>query len=126
MKSRPLWQRIGWALAGLRECWRTEGSFRTQCACAAAGLALLAWLQPAAVWWALAVLDVLLILAAELFNSALERLADRLHPERHPDIGAAKDMAAGAVFVLALAGLVIAALAAASTAGRGAALSSCG
>lgn len=117
MKSQPLHRRIAWALAGLRECWRSEGSFRTQCGFAAAGLALLAWLQPAAVWWALAVLDVVLILSAELFNSALERLADRLHPERHPDIGAAKDMAAGAVFVLALAGLVIATLAVASTLG---------
>jgi diacylglycerol kinase (ATP) len=114
MKSQPLHRRILWALAGWRECWRTEGSFRTQCAFAAAGLALLAWLRPAPVWWALAVLAAALVLAAELFNSALERLADRLHPERHPDIGALKDMAAGAVFVLALAGLAVAVLAVAS------------
>jgi len=115
MKSQPLYRRMLWALAGLRECWRTEGSFRTQCLFAGAGLALLAWLRPAPAWWGLAALAAGLTLAAELFNSALERLADRLHPERHPDIGAVKDMAAGAVFVLAMAGLAVALLAVWST-----------
>jgi undecaprenol kinase len=111
VKSQPFHRRAQWALQGLRECWRSEGSFRIQCGCAVAGLALLTWLRPAAVWWGLAALAAALTLAAELFNSALERLADRLHPEQHPDIGAVKDMAAGAVLVLALGGLAVAALA---------------
>lgn len=111
MKSQPFHRRALWALSGLRECWRSEGSFRIQCGCAAAGLLLLAWLRPAPVWWAIAGLATALTLAAELFNSALERLADRLHPEQHPDIGAVKDMAAGAVFVLAMGGLAVAVLA---------------
>jgi diacylglycerol kinase (ATP) len=115
MKSQPLHRRALWALAGLRECWRSEGSFRIQCGCAAAGLLLLAWLRPAPLWWGLAALATALTLAAELFNSALERLADRLHPEQHPDIGAVKDMAAGAVLVLALGGLAVVVLAVAST-----------
>ena len=115
MKSNPLHRRMLWALAGLRECWRTEGSFRTQCFFVGLGLALFAVVRPAPIWWALAVLTGALSLGAELMNSALERLADRLHPERHPDIGAAKDMAAGAVFALALAGAAIAVLAVLST-----------
>lgn len=114
MKSQPFHRRALWALQGLRECWRSEGSFRIQCGCAAAGLVLLAWLRPSLIWWGLAALATALTLAAELFNSALERLADRVHPERHPDIGAVKDMAAGAVFVLALGGLAVAVLAVAS------------
>ena len=117
MKSQPLIRRLAWALAGLRECWRSEGSFRLQVLGAAAGLALLAWLRPAPLWWGLLALAAALTLAAELFNSAIERLADRLHPERHPDIGAVKDMAAGAVFMLVLAALVVAALAVASVLG---------
>jgi diacylglycerol kinase (ATP) len=43
-------------------------------------------------------------------NSALEVAIDRLHPERHPAIGMAKDMAAGAVFVTVLGGLTVGAL----------------
>ena len=49
------------------------------------------------------------VIAAELFNTALEALCDALHPGRHPGIGAAKDAAAGAVLVLALASIGVAA-----------------
>lgn len=115
MKRHPLSRRLGWALAGWREAWRTEGSFRTQVFFVTLGLVLFAIVRPAPVWWALAVLTGTLSIGAELMNSSLERLADRLHPEQHPDIGAAKDMAAGAVLALAIAGAVIATLAVLST-----------
>ena len=38
-----------------------------------------------------------LVLVAELLNTAIEALADRLHPERHPEIRVVKDVAAAAV-----------------------------
>lgn len=38
-----------------------------------------------------------LMLVTELQNSAFEAALDRMHPERHTDIGHSKDMAAGAV-----------------------------
>ena len=65
-------------------------------------------MQPAPLWWALVALISGLVLAFELMNAALEKLIDRLHPERHPEIGAAKDMAAGAVLVLACAAVAVA------------------
>ncbi len=43
-----------------------------------------------------------LVFAAECMNTALETLADRVHPERHPLIAKAKDAAAGAVLAAAL------------------------
>ncbi|MBM2826833.1 MAG: diacylglycerol kinase family protein [Dehalococcoidia bacterium] len=54
----------------------------------------------------LLVLALGMLIAAELFNSAVERLADRVQPERDPAIGAIKDIASGAVFVVGLAGFV--------------------
>jgi len=39
------------------------------------------------------------VLAAEMFNTAIERLADHLHPERHPQIRIVKDCAAAAVLI---------------------------
>ncbi len=44
---------------------------------------------------------------AEAFNTALELLADAAHPERDPRVGAAKDAAAGAVLVAAVAASVV-------------------
>ena len=54
------------------------------------------------VWWALVGLAAGLVLVAELANTALETLADLLHPEHHPEVGIAKDVAAGAVLVATL------------------------
>lgn len=72
---------------------------------AVATLALLCVLRPEPFWWALMVLASGAVLAAELINTALERVIDRLHSETHPLIGEAKDCAAGAVLVLSFAAL---------------------
>jgi diacylglycerol kinase (ATP) len=51
---------------------------------------------------------VALVLAMELVNSAIEAVIDLLHPERHEEIRAAKDMVAGAVLLISLAALIVA------------------
>lgn len=89
---------------------RTERSLRLQLLALTGVLALLCLLRPAPVWWALVALISSAVLAAELFNTALERLADHLHPGRHAQIQAVKDCAAAAVLVLA-AGAVLVGLA---------------
>jgi undecaprenol kinase len=48
-----------------------------------------------------------LLLTFELFNSALEKLCDIVHKERHPVIGTIKDLAAGAVLIFALVSLAV-------------------
>ncbi|MCG5078663.1 diacylglycerol kinase [Paraburkholderia tagetis] len=107
MTKRTFLQSVGDALAGVSATWRTQRNFRIQAGLAAALPVGLAWLRPPLVLCVLCLVMAMLVLAAELFNTALERLADHLHPEHHPAIGAAKDCAAGAVLlVCAGAGLV--------------------
>jgi len=60
--------------------------------------------------WLALVLVVALVWSAEAFNTALEFLADAVAPEFHPLVGKAKDVAAGAVLICALAALLVAAL----------------
>ena len=60
--------------------------------------------------WLALILSIALVMAAEGLNTALEALADALHPQHHPLIGKAKDIAAGAVLLTALASLVVASL----------------
>ena len=50
---------------------------------------------------------VALVLAAELFNTALEHLVDGLHPEEAGFVRVAKDCAAAAVLVLSVAAVVV-------------------
>jgi diacylglycerol kinase (ATP) len=40
---------------------------------------------------------LLLLIAVELLNTAVEKLCDRLHPDRHDDIGYVKDLGSAAV-----------------------------
>ena len=102
MKNQAFWRRLGFALQGLGSAYRHEKSFRQQCLAALAVLAVLLFRRPEPVWWALLLLSCGLVLAAELFNTALEHTLDHLSPELHPAVKIAKDCAAGAVFLLSL------------------------
>jgi diacylglycerol kinase (ATP) len=112
-KNRSLRIRLGFAFAGVRIVAAREKSFRTQLACAAAAAAACAWLRPGWLWCGLLVLAAILVLALEMVNAALEYLMDALHPHHSPEIGRAKDAAAGAVLLAsgaaALVGLMMAA-----------------
>ncbi len=108
MKNRNFRDRLGFAMAGLVAGFARERSFRTHCLIAALALVALLLLRPAPVWWALVSVVIALVLALELVNSALEAVIDLLHPDQHPAIKAAKDMAAGAVLVISIAALGVA------------------
>ncbi|HEY6611485.1 MAG TPA: diacylglycerol kinase [Pseudomonas sp.] len=107
MKGQPFIKRVGFALHGLRLAVQREGSLRTHLLATAAVLVLLLVTRPAPLWWALLALAVGLVLVAELVNSALEALIDHLHPDSHPEIGAAKDIAAGAALVASGVAVVV-------------------
>ncbi|CAN5422941.1 hypothetical protein BH09PSE4_BH09PSE4_17980 [soil metagenome] len=107
MKNRPLHERIGFALAGLKTGFQRESSVRTQAGMAAAALIALLVLRPSPIWWAVVAVTVALVLALELINSAIEAIIDLLHPGIHPEIKAIKDMVAGAVLTISIAALVV-------------------
>jgi diacylglycerol kinase (ATP) len=67
---------------------------------------LLVVLRPGAVWCALLFLSITLVLAMEMANSALEYLADHVHPDWADAIGDAKDAAAGAVLIASINALL--------------------
>ena len=57
--------------------------------------------------WAIIALTIAAVLAAEAFNTAIEFLGDAVSPDHHPLIGNAKDVAAGAVLIVALGALAV-------------------
>jgi diacylglycerol kinase (ATP) len=57
-------------------------------------------------WRALA-FECTIVWSAEGFNTAIERLCDRVCPSKDPLIGAAKDIAAGAVLIATIGALAI-------------------
>ena len=101
LKNQPFTARLGHALRG-------ERSIRVQVVAAALVLLALVVLRPAWGWWALCALATAGVIAAELLNTAIEELADHLHPELHPRIRRVKDCAAAAVLVAVLGALGVA------------------
>ena len=87
---------------------RTEASLRVQAAALIAAAVALLLLRPGALWWALVLLAAALVLAAELLNTAIEQLADELHPHDSPGMRRVKDCAAAAVLVASLGALGVA------------------
>ena len=102
MKGLSFPRRVAFALRGVLLAARRERSFRTHLLATVAVLLVLLLARPAAIWSAILLLAVGLVLVAELLNSAREALIDHLHPEKHPEVGAAKDIAAGAVLVASM------------------------
>jgi undecaprenol kinase len=107
-KNQPFPARLRFALHGLAWGVRTEASLRLQAAALVAAVAALLLLRPGAVWWALVLLAAALVLSAELLNTAVEQLADELHPHDSPGVRRVKDCAAAAVLVASLGALAVA------------------
>lgn len=57
--------------------------------------------------WMMQILAFGLVLGIESLNTAVEKIADFIHPEFHNKIGFIKDIAAGAVLFAALAAIAI-------------------
>jgi diacylglycerol kinase len=75
---------------------------------AAAGVVAAGCVFALAAWeWVAVVVCIGLVIAAECFNTALERLADRVSREPDPLIRQAKDCGSAAVLVLAIMALAV-------------------
>ena len=97
-----------YAFRGILRCIREERNFRFHIVAAVyVSVVSPAFLQSRAEGALLAV-TIGLVLFAEAVNTALERLVNRISPEQHPLAGAAKDIAAGAVLLTAIAAVVVA------------------
>ena len=57
--------------------------------------------------WCLLIIAIVVVWVAEGMNTALEALADAVHPDHHPLLGRAKDGAAAAGLIAAAGALII-------------------
>ncbi len=57
--------------------------------------------------WLMIIVSIGMVIAAELFNSAIEKMVDLVSPGRNEKAGLIKDIAAGAVLICAITAAVI-------------------
>jgi diacylglycerol kinase (ATP) len=90
---------------GMIAAAKSEQAFRQELVALAFAVPL-AFVIATPAWKRLTLIGVvLLLMAIELLNTALEKLSDHVTPAMHPDIGRIKDMSSAAVGIaLAIAG----------------------
>ncbi|MDR1004570.1 MAG: diacylglycerol kinase family protein [Prevotellaceae bacterium] len=102
---------FGYACKGIRQCICKEQNLYFHVAAAVLVVTAGFSLGISRTEWLVVILCIGMVIAAELFNSALERVVDLVSPEYHLIAGMVKDIAAGAVLVCAataaVAGLII-------------------
>jgi diacylglycerol kinase (ATP) len=96
-----------WSFQGLRAAWLHESSFRLEVYLFLVLAPLGWWLGETAVERALLIGSCLLVMSAELLNSAIEAVIERYGAEFHELAGRAKDMGSAAVFVLMMNVLLV-------------------
>ncbi|SMC93967.1 diacylglycerol kinase family protein [Sporomusa malonica] len=94
-----------YALAGIIYCVRRERHVKLHLAAAFAAIGLAWWLELSSIEVVVLLMTIAGVITAEIFNTALEAIVDKVSPEYHPLAKVAKDAAAGAVLVQAVAAL---------------------
>jgi diacylglycerol kinase (ATP) len=99
---KEVWNALRWSLKGLRAGWRHEASFRLEVSLAVMLIPLGFWLGRGSLEKLALIFPPMLVLSAELLNSAIEAVVDKVSTEFHELAGRSKDMGSAAVFVLML------------------------
>jgi diacylglycerol kinase (ATP) len=98
---------FGFAAAGIRHLVRTEHNAWLHFAATVAVIALSAYLRISAADWRWIVAAIAAVWSAEAMNTALEALCNLISPGPDEQIRIAKDLAAGAVLVVAIGAAII-------------------
>lgn len=96
-----------YAFSGVWHVLRTQRNARIHLSVALVVIALGLWLGLSRTEWAIIVLTIGLVLAAESFNTVAEAAVDLATTEYHPLARIAKDVAAGAVLLMAITAVVV-------------------
>ena len=99
---KQVWKALQWSLKGLHAGWRHEASFRLEVCVAMVVIPLGFWLGHGALEKLALIFPPMLVLSAEMLNSAIEAVVDKVGTEFHELAGRAKDMGSVAVFLLML------------------------
>lgn len=98
---------IGFAFKGALKLMKTEHSIMVQVSLAIIMILAGFYFKISHEEWLTQTLAIGLVLGIEGVNTAVEKIADFIHPDYHERIGFIKDIAAGAVFFAAITAIAI-------------------
>jgi diacylglycerol kinase (ATP) len=98
---------FGFAFRGMRLFFKSGPHAKIHAIAALLVLLGGTYFKVSAIEWALLILSIAIVFAAEAFNTAIEELADIIEPDFDKRIGRIKDISAGAVLFLVFGSLII-------------------
>lgn len=110
MRKPPLYKSFQNAFRGAFLMVKTERNFQIECFALLINLFLIFYLQLSGTDAALILIISFGILSAEIFNTAIEKICDIVHPEFDKRIGLIKDISAGGVIIMVIAAIIVGAI----------------
>jgi diacylglycerol kinase (ATP) len=98
---------VGYAFKGALLLLKTEASIKTQFLIAIIVTAAGFFFNISSTEWIIQLLVIGLVMSIEGINTAIEELANFIHPGHHNKIGLIKDISAGAVFIASVFAIII-------------------
>ncbi|HPF97842.1 MAG: diacylglycerol kinase family protein [Flavobacteriaceae bacterium] len=98
---------VGYAFKGAFLLLKTEASIQIQFVIAILVTIAGFYFKISATEWIMQIFAIGLVMGIEGLNTAVESIADFIHPEHHKKIGFIKDISAGAVFIAAIVAIII-------------------
>ncbi|HRV55125.1 MAG TPA: diacylglycerol kinase family protein [Mangrovimonas sp.] len=98
---------VGYAFKGAFLLLKTEASIQIQFVIAILVTIAGFYFKISATEWIMQIFAIGLVMGTEGLNTAVESIADFIHPEHHKKIGFIKDISAGAVFIAAIVAIII-------------------
>jgi diacylglycerol kinase len=105
---RKFFQSVAYAFSGIRTAFKSERNFRIHICIAAVVIIVGLFIQLSIQAWGFVIISIGFVFAAELVNTAVERLGDETaNGKLRQRVKNAKDISAGAVLIAALTAAVI-------------------
>lgn len=101
------WIGAGYAIRGAIKLLKTEPSIQVQAVIAVVMTVMGFLFEITTTEWLFQIIAIGLIMSLEGINTAIEAIADFIHPEFHIKIGHIKDISAGAVFITAITASIV-------------------
>ena len=99
---------VGFAFKGMLILIKTEASIKIQVFIAIVVTVAGFYFDISATEWMFQTALIGLVTSIEGVNTAVDSIADFIHPDHHPKIGLIKDISAGAVFIASIVAVIIA------------------
>ena len=99
-------QSLTHALRGFKNVWLEEGNFRLITFFAVVALVIGYYFDFTLTEFSICAVIITIVMVAEMVNTAIEDLCNKIEPNQDPAIGKIKDISSGFVFVSSLGALV--------------------